>query len=84
MEQYEVVIAASLNAVGFLVGIGALGVAIGLGIIGSKSATAIGRNPEVKNDILQNSLILGVMLFVVLIIVLIFAAILLYANPYVV
>jgi len=83
MENFEVVVAASLQAVGVIIGVGALGVSIALGIIGSKAATAIGRNPEVKNDILQTSLILAFMLFIVLIILLLFATVLLYANPFV-
>ncbi len=84
MENIEVVVSASLQAVGLIVGIGSLGVAISLGMIGSKAATAIGRNPDVKNEILQTSLIIGFMAFVVLIIILLFAGILLFANPYLV
>lgn len=83
MENTELVIASSLEAVGVIIGLGVLGVALALGIIGSQATTAIGRNPEVKNDILQTSLILSLMLFIVLIIVLLFAGIILYFNPFI-
>lgn len=84
MENIEYVVSSSVYAVGILLGVGSLGVTISLGMIGSNASSAIGRNPEAKNDILQTSLIIGLMSFIVLIILLLIAAILLFANPFLV
>ena len=46
-------IAAIMTAVGYIIGFSLLGFGIGIGLIGSKIAEAIGRNPEVKNEIVS-------------------------------
>ncbi len=84
MENLSSVASSSVASVGWILGLGCLGIAIALGMIGSNAAVSIGRNPEVKNDILQSALILGFMAFVILIVIVAFSIILLFANPYIV
>ena len=44
----EAVLSATMQAIGWIIGLAFLGVGIGLGILGSKVAEAVGRNPETK------------------------------------
>jgi F-type H+-transporting ATPase subunit c len=46
-------------AAALAIGLGAIGPGIGVGIIGGKAVEAIGRNPEVANEIRTN-MILGI------------------------
>ncbi len=46
-------------AIGFIMGVGTLGPAIAIGLIGSKSAEAVGRNPEAAPKI-QTAMILAI------------------------
>lgn len=48
-----------LLATGLAIGLGALGPGIGIGIIGGKAVEAIGRNPDVSNQI-QTNMILAI------------------------
>jgi len=47
-----------LLAIGLIMGLGTLGPAIAIGLIGSRSADAIGRNPEASSKI-QTAMILA-------------------------
>lgn len=50
---------AKVLAIGFVMGLGTLGPAIAIGLIGSKSADAMGRNPEAAPKI-QTAMILAI------------------------
>lgn len=49
--------AAKLIAAGLAIGLGAIGPGIGEGIAASKALEAMGRNPEVSNDIFTKMII---------------------------
>ena len=60
-----------------------LGFGIGIGLIGSKIAEAIGRNPEVKNEIVSSMMILLIILSIFILLMFAFCFMLLFFNPYV-
>jgi F-type H+-transporting ATPase subunit c len=72
---------AVFSAIGWIVGLAFLGYGIGLGIMGSKIAEAVGRNPETKNDVVQATLMVGLVLTVLLLLLFAFVFLLLYFNP---
>lgn len=49
--------AAKVIAAGIAIGLGAIGPGIGEGILASKAMEAMGRNPEVSNDIFSKMII---------------------------
>lgn len=49
--------AARLLAAGIAMGFGAIGSAIGEGMIGAKALEAIGRNPNVKDDVFTKMIV---------------------------
>ena len=51
-----------MNSVGMIVGYTLAGFGIGIGILGSKIAEAVGRNPEVKNEIVSSLMMLMIIL----------------------
>lgn len=77
----ESILAATLTAVGLMLGLAFLGIGIGLGNLGSKVAEAIGRNPETKSDVIQSVMIVAVVLTVLLLLLFAFAFLLLFFNP---
>ena len=72
---------AILSAIGWMLGLAFLGIGIGLGLIGSKVAEAVGRNPDVKNDVIGSAVAVACIMAVLLLIILAFAMLLLYFNP---
>ncbi|MBE6145435.1 MAG: hypothetical protein E7171_02315 [Firmicutes bacterium] len=76
-------IAAIMTAVGYIIGFSLLGFGIGIGLIGSKIAEAIGRNPEVKNEIVSSMMILLIILSIFILLMFAFCFMLLFFNPYV-
>ena len=50
----ENVVSSTMGAVGIILGYAMAGFGIGIGILGSKIAEAVGRNPEVKNEIVSS------------------------------
>lgn len=81
MEQ---IIAASLTAIGTMLGLSFLGLCIGLGIMGSRSAEAVGRNPETKSDVIQTVMVVAVVMSILILLLFTFVMVLLFFNPYVV
>lgn len=77
----EAILAATMGAVGTMLGLAFLGVGIGLGIMGSRVAEAIGRNPETKSDVVQGVMIVAVVLAVLLLVLFAFVFLLLFFNP---
>ena len=62
MEGMNEVIVSIMNSVGMIVGYTLAGFGIGIGILGSKIAEAVGRNPEVKNEIVSSLMMLMIIL----------------------
>ena len=62
MEGMNDVIVSIMNSVGMIVGYTLAGFGIGIGILGSKIAEAVGRNPEVKNEIVSSLMMLMIIL----------------------
>lgn len=77
----ESVVAATINAIGVMLGLAFLGVGIGLGIMGSRVAEAVGRNPETKSDVVQGVMIVAIVLSILLLVLFAFIFMLLFFNP---
>ena len=56
---------------------------IGIGILGSKIAEAVGRNPEVKNEIVSSLMMLMIILAIFILLMFAFCFMLLFFNPFV-
>lgn len=77
----EVILASTLSAVGWMIGLAFLGLGIGFGIMGSRVAEAVGRNPDTKNDVVQSVLVVAVVVAVLVLLLFAFVFLLLYFNP---
>lgn len=79
----ESVIVSIMNSVGMIVGYSLAGFGIGIGILGSKIAEAVGRNPEVKNEIVSSLMMLMIILAIFILLMFAFCFMLLFFNPFV-
>ena len=77
----ETVLSATMQAIGWIIGLAFLGVGIGLGILGSKVAEAVGRNPETKNEVVHSVMVVAIVLTVLILLLFAFVLILLFFNP---
>ena len=77
----ESILATTISAVGWMLGLAFLGIGIGIGVMGSKVAEAIGRNPETKSDVIQGVMMVSVVLTVLALLLFAFVFLLLYFNP---
>ena len=77
----ESILATTISAVGWMLGLAFLGIGSGLGVMGSKVAEAIGRNPETKSDVIQGVMTVAVVLTVLALLLFAFVFLLLYFNP---
>lgn len=77
----ESILAATLEAIGSILGFAFLGTGIGLGILGSKVAEAIGRNPETKSDVIQSVMFVAIVQTLLLLLLFAFVLVLLFFNP---
>ncbi|HPF28976.1 MAG TPA: F0F1 ATP synthase subunit C [Lachnospiraceae bacterium] len=77
----ETILAATLEAIGWILGLAFLGVGIGLGILGAKVAEAIGRNPETKSDVIQAVMFVAIVLTLLILLLFAFVLVLLFFNP---
>lgn len=80
----ESILASTISAVGWMLGLAFLGIGIGLGIMGARVAEAIGRNPETKSDVIQGVMTVAVVLTVLSLLLFAFVFLLLYFNPMIV
>ncbi len=80
----ETILATTISAVGWMLGLAFLGIGIGLGTMGAKVAEAIGRNPETKSDVIQGVMTVAVVMTVLALLLFAFVFLLLYFNPMVV
>lgn len=84
MEGMNEVIVSIMNSIGMIVGYTLAGFGIGIGILGSKIAEAVGRNPEVKNEIVSSLMMLMIILAIFVLLMFAFCFMLLFFNPFVV
>lgn len=77
----EEVMAATLSAIGTMLGLAFLGLGIGIGILASKVAEAVGRNPETKNDVVHSVMTVLIVTTVFLLFLFLFVFFLLFFNP---
>ncbi len=79
----ESVVSSIMASVGTILGYSMAGFGIGIGILGSKIAEAVGRNPEVKNEIVSSMMMLLIVASIFVLLVFAFCFMLLFFNPYV-
>ena len=77
----ESVYAATLNAIGLMLGLAFLGLGIGIGILASKVAEAVGRNPETKSEVVHSVMTVLIVTTVFLLFLFLFVFFLLFFNP---
>jgi F-type H+-transporting ATPase subunit c len=77
----ETVLSATMQAIGWIIGLAFLGIGIGLGILGSKVAEPVGRNPETKNEVVHSVMVIAIVLTVLILLLFAFVLILLFFNP---
>lgn len=77
----ESVLAATLNAIGIMLGLAFLGLGIGIGVLASKVAEAVGRNPETKSDVVHSVMTILVITMVFFLFLFLFIFFLLFFNP---
>ena len=75
-------IASIMTSIGYIMGYSLLGFGIGMGILGSKIAEAVGRNPEVKNEIVSSMMMLLIILSIFMLLMFAFCFRLLFFNPF--
>ena len=68
----ESTIASIMTSIGYIMGYSLLGFGIGMGILGSKIAEAVGRNPEVKNEIVSSMMMLLIILSIFMLLMFVF------------
>ena len=78
----ESVIVSIMSSVGTIIGYSLAGFGIGIGILGSKVAEAVGRNPEVKNEIVSSLMMLMIILSIFMLLMFAFCFMLLFFNPF--
>ncbi len=78
----DAILAATLEAVGWILGLAFLGTGIGMGILGSKVAEAIGRNPETKSDVIQSVMFIAIVQTLLILLLFAFVLVLLFFNPF--
>lgn len=77
----EEILASTLGAIGWILGLAFLGIGIGMGILGAKVAEAVGRNPETKSDVIQAIMVVAVVVAVLILLLFAFVFLLLFFNP---
>ena len=78
----DLILSATLEAIGWILGLAFLGTGIGMGILGSKVAEAIGRNPETKSDVIQSVMFVAIVQTLLLLLLFAFVLVLLFFNPF--
>lgn len=77
----ESIYAATLYAIGIMLGLAFLGLGIGIGILSSKVAEAVGRNPETKGVVVNSVMTVLIVTSVFLLFLFLFVFFLLFFNP---
>ena len=76
------IVSSVMGSIGWIMGLSLLGFGIGIGLLGSKVAEAVGRNPEVKNDIVSSLMMLLIIFSIFILLMFAFCFMLLFFNPY--
>ena len=76
------IVATVMSSIGWIMGLSMLGFGIGLGILGSKVTEAVGRNPEVKNDIVSSLMMIIIIFAIFMLLMFAFCFMLLFFNPF--
>ena len=79
----ENIVVSVMQSIGWIIGLSLLGFGIGMGLLGSKIAEAVGRNPEVKNEIVSSLMMLLIVLSIFILLMFAFCFMLLFFNPFV-
>ncbi|HSO92891.1 MAG TPA: F0F1 ATP synthase subunit C [Candidatus Dormibacteraeota bacterium] len=79
--EHAIMIGAGLVAAGLIMAGGAIGAGIGDGLVSSRTVEGIARQPEARNQLLPLMLISVGLIEALPIITLVFALILIFANP---
>ena len=77
----ESILSATMNAIGWMLGLAFLGLGIGIGIMASKVAEAVGRNPETKADVVHSVITILIVTTLLLLFLFAFLFFLLFFNP---
>lgn len=77
----EAVLAATMSAVGWIIGLAFMGAGIGLGTMGSKVAEAVGRNPETKSEVIHSIMVVASVMVLLFLLLFAFVVVLLFFNP---
>ncbi len=77
----EAVLAATMSAVGWIIGLAFMGAGIGLGTMGSKVAEAVGRNPETKSEVIHSVMVVASVMVLLFLLLFAFVVVLLFFNP---
>ena len=77
----EAVYAATLYAIGIMLGLAFLGLGIGIGILASRVAEAVGRNPETKGVVVNSVMTILIVTSIFLLFLFLFVFFLLFFNP---
>ena len=77
----EAVLAATMSAVGWIIGLAFMGAGIGLGTMGSKVAEAVGRNPETKSEVIHSVMVVASVMVLLFVLLFAFGVVLLFFNP---
>ena len=78
----EEIVVSVMNSIGTIMGYSLAGFGLGIGILGSKIAEAVGRNPEVKNEIVSSLMMVMIILAICILLMFAFCFMLLFFNPY--
>ena len=76
----EAVLAATMSAVGWIIGLAFMGAGIGLGTMGSKVAEAVGRNPETKSEVIHSVMVVASVMVLLFLLLFAFVVVLLFFN----
>ena len=77
----EAVLASTMSAVGWIIGLAFMGAGIGLGTMGAKVAEAVGRNPETKSEVIHSVMVVASVLVLLFLLLFAFVVVLLFFNP---
>ena len=77
----ESVLASTLSAIGWMLGLALLGVGIGMGLLGSKVAEAVGRNPDTKGDVVSSVMVIVLAMAILFLLLIALVIVLLFFNP---
>lgn len=77
----EAVLASTMSAVGWIIGLAFMGAGIGLGTMGAKVAEAVGRNPETKSEVIHSVMVVASVMVLLFLLLFAFVVVLLFFNP---